>query len=159
MKKIFLLPRNVGIAGWILLGLYLLMVVDICTGGKPGGVWISHVMASTSFNMLSLPVLVLGLLIVSFSRVRGEDECTVNMRFSSMMIAVVASFVLLLVIYGFIVSSGSVSDFATTQAYFAQMALVFYNLAMYNMVFLLIIYLMVFHISLLRLKWSAKHEK
>ncbi len=159
MKKIFLLPRRTAVAGWILIGLYALLVVDVCTGGKPGGIWISYVMSSSQFNALGLPALVLGMLMVAFSRVKGEDECTVNIRFSSMMIAVIADYVFLLVVYGLIVSSGISRDLASAQAFFSQMSLVLYNLSMFNLVFLLIIYLLVFRISLWRLKWSAKNEK
>lgn len=95
MKKDFLFPHSLGIPGWIIsivclpVGVWMLVEND---GGKvdPYG-WLGGY-----FPTVLTVVLILGLLMVAFSREKAEDEYVTKLRASSLVWAIIANYVLLL---------------------------------------------------------------
>ena len=99
MKPAYLLPAWCRTAGRVLLCIFLILVLDLATYGKPGDVWITHLIAPKYLNMAAMPMLLLGLIFIGFSPVRQEDEYVARLRTSSFMTSALANSIFMLLAF------------------------------------------------------------
>ncbi|MDR1554326.1 MAG: hypothetical protein LBS69_12835 [Prevotellaceae bacterium] len=159
MKKSFLLPHRYKLIGWFVfipfsvLGLYVTLINEITPkwlkftffaiagGGTPlAGDWFSLVKTDMANTIIATFVIIGGLL-VAFSREKTEDEYIAELRLSSFQWAVFINYLLLLLCFIFVFSDA------------------FWVVMVYNMFTTLLIFIVRFNYLLFINRKSGRNEK
>lgn len=154
MKTKYLLPRWCRTAGKVMLYLFLAMLLDVITFGKPGGSWLALIVSPEYLNMIVTPVLLGGLILLGFSPVKSEDEYTGRLRTSSFMISALANSVFIFIV----VLLYNIWQFSDWRKDIPLENVFVFCLQMY-VIAILAIYLIIFHIRLWCAAKSMSHEE
>lgn len=157
MKNSYLFPSYFNKIGWIMLPFFLLFSISILYmnedwelnvnvfsllndgfGGKADWFTISKQNISDEIAFLGMT---LSLLFIAFARQKDEDEFISRIRLESLIWAVIANYVILML--------------ATWLFY----GLSYLQVMMYNMFTVLVLFVVKFHFALYKLKKSASHEE
>lgn len=140
MKKDFLFPQPFKKIGWVLAIPAAILMLCFLFNLKPFGVVIDEVCGGL-LDEAGTTLLTLGLLFISFSRERDEDEYVARLRTSCLVRAVIINYVILLV------------------ATWALYDMGYLSFMMVNMFTILILYIILFHVALWRFRKSVRYEE
>lgn len=158
MKSKFLLPSKFKKVGWIILipstiiGLILLSpyhelleingkAFAICVDQFMGNLHYFTIVKTNITNTLVGALVIIGALMVGFSKEKVEDEFIANLRLNSLLWAVLVNYLLLLFMFLFIYG------------------LAFLNIMVYNMFTILFLFIAKFNIALYRNSKSGPNEE
>lgn len=139
MRKSYLFPDWCRIPGWILSAIFAALCIMLLADTHLSGIYIYNLLGGYMDEVCSIG-LIIGLLLLAFSREKDEDEYITHLRASSLVWAVIASYAIL------------------TIAIIALYDMVFLYAVFVNMYSVLVLYIIKFNLSLRKFRKSVKNE-